>query len=130
MILNEDSLLNIVQNSPNGSEMKIFLYIAIQQPKNEVAGFKTTKEQLAIDLNLQIRTIFRSLRWLNENLLVQEVKSVDHSDFMVNPYFVMNNFDREARIAEWNRRSILDSQRKIRLRKEKRRREQKKASQQ
>ena len=93
-------------------------------------SFKTTKEQLAIDLNLNIRTIFKSLRWLNENLLVQEVKCVDHSDFMVNPYFVMNNFDREARIAEWNRRSILDSQRKIRLRKEKRRREQKKASQQ
>ena len=46
---------------------------------------------------------------------------------MVNPYIVMNNGDRDERINEWNRRCNLDSAREVRLRKEKRRRELRKA---
>ena len=49
---------------------------------------------------------------------------------MVNPFIVMNNGDREERIAEWNRRCNLDSARELRLRKERRSREAKKANQQ
>lgn len=123
MIFDAERLINRLKDAPNGSEVKIFLYIALNQPSEGIHGFKTTKQQLAYDLKVKIPTIFRSLRWLKDEMFVQELKLVDCSDFMVNPSFVMNNCDREARIKEWNRRCNLDSAREIRLKREKRRRE-------
>jgi len=127
MFFNEDVLLKRIKDAPNGSEVKIFLYIALNQPSEGIRGFQTTKQQLSYDLNLKIRTIFDSLRWLKDEMFVQELKLVDCSDFMVNPLFVMNNSDRDERIKEWNRRCNLDSAREVRLRKERRRRELRKA---
>ena len=129
MFFNEDVLLNRIKDAPNGSEVKIFLYIALNQPTEGIRGFQTTKQQLSYDLNLKMPTIFNSLRWLKSEMLIQELKLVDCSDFMVNPLFVMNNSDRDERIKEWNRRCNLDSAREVRLLKEKRRRELKKQSQ-
>ena len=129
MVFDAERLINKVKSAPNGSEVKIFLYIALNQPSEGIHGFKTTKKQLAIDLNLKQTAIFTSLRWLKDEMFVQELKLVDCSDFMVNPSFVMNNCDRDARIKEWNRRCNLDSARVVRLRKEKRRRELKKQAQ-
>lgn len=126
MLFNEDYLVNVVKDAPNGSEMKIFLYIAFNQPKDGIFGYQTTKEQLANDLNLKIRTIYDSLKWLKDNLMIQELKMVDHSDFMCNPYWVMNNGDKQARINEFTRRCRADSLKKI----EKRRRELKKSANQ
>ena len=130
MIFNEERLINIIKDAPNGSELKIFLYIALNQPSEGIRGFRITKKQLAIDLKLKIRTIFAALRWLEENLFINQLKLDDCSDFMANPYFVMNNSDRKDRIKEWNRRLDLYIQRKNRLRKEKQRRELKKQAQQ
>ena len=130
MFFNEDVLLNRIKDAPNGSEVKIFLYIALNQPTEGIRGFQTTKQQLSYDLNLKMPTIFNSLRWLKSEMFIQELKLVDCSDFMVNPLFVMNNSDKDERIKEWNRRCNLDSAREVRLRKEKRRRELKKQNQQ
>ena len=129
MVFDAERLINKVKSAPNGSEVKIFLYIALNQPSEGIHGFKTTKKQLATDLNLKQTAIFTSLRWLKSELMIQELKLVDCSDFMVNPLFVMNNSDRDERIKEWNRRCNLDSAREVRLRKERRRRELKKQAQ-
>jgi len=129
MFFNEDVLLKRIKDAPNGSEVKIFLYIALNQPTEGIRGFQTTKQQLSYDLNLKMPTIFNSLRWLKSEMLIQELKLVDCSDFMVNPLFVMNNSDQDERIKEWNRRCNLDSAREVRLRKERRRRELKKQAQ-
>ena len=129
MIFNEDLLINKIKDAPNGSELKIFLYIALNQPSEGIRGFETTKQQLAFDLGLKLPTVFRSLHWLKGELLIQEVKQVETVDFMVNPRFVMNNSDFQARMDEWKRRCRLDIQREIRLSKEKRRRELKNANQ-
>ena len=127
MFFNEDVLLKRIKDAPNGSEVKIFLYIALNQPTVGIRGFQTTKQQLSYDLNLKMPTIFNSLRWLKSEMFIQELKLVDCSDFMVNPLFMMNNSDQDARIKEWNRRCNLDSAREVRLRKERRRRELRKA---
>ena len=129
MVFDAERLINKVKSAPNGSEVKIFLYIALNQPSEGIHGFKTTKKQLATDLNLKQTAIFTSLRWLKSELMIQELKLLDCSDFMVNPRFVMNNCDQDERIKEWNRRCNLDSAREVRLLKEKRRRELKKANQ-
>jgi len=113
VIFNEERLINIIKDAPNGSELKIFLYIALNQPSEGIRGFRITKKQLAIDLKLKIRTIFAALRWLEENLLIQEIKQVEDFDFMANPYFVMNNSDRDARIAAWSRRCRIDTLKEV-----------------
>ena len=130
MIFSENTILNKIKDTPNGSELKIFLFIALNQPSDGICGFQTTKQQLSFDLNIKSSTIFASLRWLEENLFINQLKLDDCSDFMANPYFVMNNSDRKERIKEWNRRLDLYIQRKNRLRKEKQRRELKKQAQQ
>ena len=130
MIFDAEKLINKLKDAPNGSEIKIFLYIALNQPSEGIRGFITTKKQLAIDLKLKQTAIFTSLRWLKSEMFIQELKLVGYSDFMVNPRFVMNNSDFKERMTEWNRRCNLDSAREVRLRKEKRRRELKKQNQQ
>lgn len=54
-------------------------------------------------------------------MLIQELKFVEDSDFMANPYLVMNNSNRDERIVEWIRRCQIDIQKEIANRKRKRR---------
>ena len=88
------------------------------------------KQQLATEFNLKKSVIFSSLHWLEENILINEIKQVETIDFMANPYFVMSNSPRDERIAEWNRRCDIARDKKIATRKRKRLRELKKANQQ
>jgi len=122
--------LRLFNDAPNPHIIKIFFYILIHQPQDGIRGFKINKQQLQYDLKLSRTNFFNSMHWLKDNLFIQELKMIEESDFMVNPYIVMNNGDRDERIAEWNRRCNLDRARESRLRKERRRREAKKANQQ
>ena len=118
MISIDKKLWNLLSDAPTANIVKIFLFIALNQPDEGIHGFRTTKIQLEIDLNLKQTKIFTSLKWLEDNLLVQELKMAEDFDFMVNPVFVMNNSDKNERFAEWNRRCNLDSARELRLRKD------------
>lgn len=120
MISIDKKLWNLLSDAPTANIVKIFLFIALNQPDEGIHGFRTTKIQLAIDLNLKQTKIFTSLKWLEDNLLVQELKMAEDFDFMVNPVFVMNNSDKNERFAEWNRRCNLDSARELRLRRDRR----------
>ena len=86
--------------------------------------------QLAYDLKLGRTVFFESLHGLKDNLVIHELKYIDHSDFMVNPYIVMNNSDHNERIKEWSRRLRLEDDKIKKHRELKRRRELKKANQQ
>ena len=130
MIFDFQRTLRLFNDAPNPHIIKIFFYILIHQPQDGTRGFKINKQQLQYDLKLSRTNFFTSMHWLKDNLFIQELKMIEESDFMVNPFIVMNNGDRDERIAEWNRRCNLDSARELRLRKDRRRRELKKASQQ
>ncbi len=67
---------------------------------------------------------------MKDNVVVHEIKLAQESDFMVNPYIVMNNSDKDARIAEWNRRMQLDREKTLKNRKLKRLRERRKQNKQ
>ena len=97
------------------SIFKTFLYIALNQPDDGIRGFEIEKPTLAFNLGISQPTISRDLKWLKDNLLIQELKLDEVSDFMANPYHVMNNCERNDRIAEWRRRQRLDIQRETRL---------------
>lgn len=120
MIQIDKSVFNLINNAPTALNIKIFFYIALNQPDEGIRGLRTTKIQLAVDLNLNIRSIFNALKWLEDNLLIQELKMAEDFDFMANPRFVMNNSDYNERFAEWNRRCNLDSAREVRLRRDRR----------
>ena len=118
MISLDKSVWNLLRDAPNPNIVRIFLYIALNQPDEGIRGYQTTKIQLAIDLDLKQTKIFTSLKWLKENLLIQELKLAEDFDFMANPRFVMNNCDKNERFDEWNRRCNLDSARELRLRRQ------------
>ena len=120
MISIDKSVLKLLNDAPNPSVCKIFLFIALNQPDDGIYGFRFTKDDLIAHLNSSKTAIFRDLKWLKDNLLVQELKLAEDFDFMANPRFVMNNSDYQERFAEWNRRCNLDSAREVRLRKERR----------
>jgi len=130
MFFDEIRTLRTINEAPNDFTIKFFLYIAVNQPQDGIKGFRVNKKQLQTDLKLSRTVFFDSLRWLKDNLVVQELKLALESDFMVNPVIVMNNCNPDERIKEWNRRCNIDSAREIRLRREKRRRELKKQNQQ
>ena len=115
--------LRTINNAPEPEILKIFFYLAFHQPQDGISGYKIDKSQLQFDLKLSRTKFFNSMRWLRENLVVNELKLISESDFMVNPYIVMNNGDRDARIKEWARRVRLDDDR-IKKNRERRRREQ------
>jgi len=123
MIFDDIRTLEKINEAPNDFTIKMFLYLAMKQPQDGITGYRIEKSQLQYDLQLSKTKFFNSLHWLKENLVVNELKLVLESDFMVNPYIVMNNCDRKARIAEWSRRVKLDYE-KIRKNRERRRREQ------
>ena len=130
MFFDFERSLRLFNDAPNPHIIKIFFYLVIHQPSTSLRGFQINKFQLQLDLKLSRTILFDSLHWLKENSFIQELKLDDESDFMVNPYIFMKDGDKEARIKEWSRRCMLDVKREIRLRKEKRRHEQKNAIQQ
>lgn len=123
MFFDEIRTLRTVNDAPNDFTIKIFLYLAIKQPNDGIRGYVIDKTQLQFELKLTRTVFFNSLRWLKENTVVNELKLLEASDFMVNPYIVMNNGDRDERIAEWNRRVRLEDD-KIRKNRERKRRAQ------
>ena len=123
MIFDDERTLRTINDAPDDHIIKIFFYLAFHQPQDGIRGFQVDKKQLQFDLKLGRTNFLVALRWLKENVLVNEIKQVE-------PYIVMNNGDRNARIAEWNRRCDLDREKDIRNRKRRRREQSKKQNQQ
>ena len=126
MISVDKSVFNLLNDAPCNSTVKVFFFIALNQPDEGVHGLRITKEQLAVALNAGKSSIFRDLKWLKDNLLIQEIKFVEDFDYMANPRFVMNNSDFQERLNEWNRRCRIDIQHEIELKKRRRREQAKK----
>ena len=121
MIFDDRRTLRTINEAPDDHIIKIFFYLAFHQPQDGIRGYVIDKTQLQFDLKLGRTNFLVALRWLKENTVVNELKMVGYSDFMVNPYIVMNNGDRDERIAEWNRRVRLEDD-KIRKNRERKRR--------
>ena len=107
MFFDDIRTLKTINEAPNDFTIKIFFYLALKQPQDGILGYQIEKSQLQFDLKLSKTKFFNALRWLKENDVVNELKLAFESDFMVNPYIVMNNGDKNARIAEWIRRIRL-----------------------
>ena len=120
MISVDKNVFKLLNDAPTASTVKVFFFIALNQPQEGIYGLRITKEELANSLNLKRSAIFRDLKWLKDNLLIQEIKFVEDFDYMANPRFVMNNSDFQERMNEWNRRCRIDIQHEIELKRKRR----------
>lgn len=129
MIFDERRTLRTINDAPNAHCIKIFFYLAFNQPQDGIHGYRINRKKLQFELKLGRTVFFDAMHWLKDNIIVNELKMADDSDFMVNPYMMMNNGNRDARIAEWNRRVRLYDDNVKKNRELKRKRELKKANQ-
>ena len=117
MFFDYERILRLFNDAPNPHIFKIFFYLVVNHPQADIRGFKINKFQLQFDLKLCRTNFFNSLHWLKDNCFINELKLVEESDFMVNPYIIKSECDQDERIKEWNRRCNLDLARELRLRK-------------
>ena len=107
--------IEFVKKHSTGSILQIFFYLALNQDSNSenvIGGFKCTKKHLEDELKLRKSTVWSALKYLEDELLVNETIINGQTEFMVNPYYVMVGEDRDKRIAEWVRRVKLDNEKR------------------
>ena len=58
MISIDNNVWNVLNDAPTASTVKVFFFIALNQPEDGVHGLRITKKQLAVSLNLSRTYIF------------------------------------------------------------------------
>lgn len=104
-----------IKNMPTGSHIRIFFFLAINQPpdvENCVVGFKCSRKFIQDELKLRRPTVWAALKYLEDELLVNESIINGQTEFLVNPYYVMVGDDKQRRIDEWKRRVTLDNEKR------------------
>ena len=115
MVICSERCSEFIKNHNVCSVVRVFCYLAFNQPpddENIVRGFKCTKKHLQDELKLRKSTVWSALKYLEDELLVNETIINGQTEFMVNPYYVIVGEDRDKRIAEWARRVKLDNEKR------------------
>lgn len=94
-----DFILKVEQ----ASVLRVFFYIAHHQ-HHELGGYKCSRKHLAEVLNMNPKTVYDALKWLQDNYLVNESRVDGQLEFMVNPQYVTVGADKKKRLALWNSR--------------------------
>lgn len=111
MTFNLDKCNNLLKNPPQAATLRVFFWLALNF--HQQTGFvRTTKKYLAQSLNLDAKSLYRALKWLQDNYIVHQRRCHGYFEFMLSPYFVEWGSDRQARLDEWNNRWRLSNQRK------------------
>ena len=98
-----DKCNQLLKNPPQAATLRVFFWLALNiHPQT---GFvRTTRKYLAQFLNMDEKTLYKSIKWLQDNYLIHRTRCSGYFEFMVSPYFVEWGSDRQARLDEWNRR--------------------------
>ena len=107
VISNSKRICQLITKVPTGSILRVFFYIAPNQQyggDDLHFGFSCTRKHLEEVLNLNRKSIYTALKWLEENRLVVATKVNGNIEFMVNPNYVTIGTHKRKRIAEWERR--------------------------
>ena len=115
MVNYSERCVEFVKKHSTGSILQIFFYLALNQDSNSenvIGGFKCTKKHLQDELKLRKSTVWSALKYLEDELLVNEAIINGQTEFMVNPYYVMVGDDKQRRIDEWKRRVTLDNEKR------------------
>ena len=98
-----DKCNNLLKNPPPPTTLRVFFWLALNQ--HEQTGFvRTTRKYLAQMLNMDVKTLYTALQWLQNNYIVHRRRCKGFFEFMVSPYYVEWGNDKQARLDEWNQR--------------------------
>ena len=98
-----DKCNQLLKNPPQAATLRVFFWLALNiHPQT---GFvRTTRKYLAHMLSMNEKTLYRAIKWLQDNYLVHRKRCSGYFEFMLSPYFVEWGNDKKARLDEWNRR--------------------------
>ena len=103
MTFNIDKCNNLLKNTPQAASLRVFFWLALNL--HPQTGFvRISKKLLAQFLNLDAKSLYRALKWLQDNYIVHATRHKGFFEFMISPYFVEWDEDNQARLAEWNHR--------------------------
>ena len=100
---NIEKFNQLLAKPPAITTLRVFFYLALNQ--HEKTGFvRMSKKILAQILNIDPKSLYLALQWLQNNYLVHQRRCKGYFEFMVSPYYVEWGNDKKARLDEWNRR--------------------------
>lgn len=111
MTFNLEKCNNLLKNPPQAATLRVFFWLALNL--HEQTGFvRTTRKYLAQMLNLDEKSLYRALKWLQDNYIVHRKRCKGYFEFMLSPYFVEWGDDKQTRLDEWNNRWKMSNQKK------------------
>ena len=101
-----EKMCEFLRKCSTGSHVRLFVYLAHNQGygDNGVYGYRCDRKFLMAVLDIDRKTLYRALQYLEQEVLVLESRIGGQSEFMVNPNYVTIGRDKKARMAVWNNR--------------------------
>lgn len=98
-----DKVCDFVSKVTQPTILRVFFYLAHNQ-HHELGGFRVSRKHISEALNIDSKSVYSALRWLQENYLVLESRIDGQLEFMVNPNYVTVGANKKARLSLWNSR--------------------------
>lgn len=98
-----EKISELILKVEQASVLRVFFYIAHHQ-HHELGGYRCSRKHLAEVLNLNAKTVYDALKWLQDHFIVNESRVDGQLEFMVNPAYVTVGADKKKRLQLWNSR--------------------------
>ena len=111
MTFNVEKCTKLLTDSLPPTTLRVFFWLALNI--HEQTGFvRTTKKYLAQMLSMDEKSLYRALKWLQDNYIVHRKRCNGFFEFMISPYYVEWGDDKQDRLEEWNNRWQQSNRRK------------------
>ena len=111
MTFNVEKCTKLLTDSLPPTTLRVFFFLALNI--HEQTGFvRITKKYLAQILSMDEKSLYRALKWLQDNYIVHQLRCHGYFEFMISPYFVEWGNDKQSRLDEWNKRWQQSNRRK------------------
>lgn len=101
-----EQMTDFIVKTRVSSVVRVFVYLAHNQQyaNSGQFGYRCSRKHLEDVLQLDRKSVYSSLKFLEEQFLVLETRINGQSEFMVNPKYVTIGKSRREREVEWSRR--------------------------
>lgn len=97
-----DKLCDLVSKVTQPTILRVFIYLSHNQSYE--GGFRVSRKHISEALNLDPKSVYSALKWLQNNFLVLESRIDGQTEIMVNPNYVTVGRDKKARLQLWSER--------------------------
>ena len=100
MIVYEDAIMNLAQETTNPSVLRVFMSLMSKQ--EFLRGARTTKKAIAEELRISYDSVMVAFKWLKENGYIKERKVSGQTEFLLNPNVTTCGKHKQKKIDLWN----------------------------